>query len=194
MSSGSVTHWIDLFRAGDEDAATQLWSRYFSRLVGVARSKLGQMPGGVQDAEDVALSAFHALYRAASNQRLPEMTDRDGLWQSLLVITTGKVIDAKRRELSQKRGGGQVRSELQLADFIQGDEPDPKLAATLAEEFEGLLSLLQDRELQEIAILKMEGYTNDEISARLNCGERTIKRRLALIRRIWEESGVAPAD
>ncbi|MCA9187057.1 MAG: ECF-type sigma factor [Pirellulaceae bacterium] len=193
MSSGSVTNWIDLFKSGDEEAARQLWSRYFSPLVGVARSKLGQMTG-VNDAEDVALSAFHTLYRAAAAERLPEMTDREGLWQSLLVITTGKVIDAKRKELSQKRGGGQVRAELLLADFLRVDQPDPALAASLAEEFNRLLHLLGDRELLEIALLKMEGYTNCEIATRLNCGERTIKRRLALIRRIWEESGVAPVN
>lgn len=195
MSSGSVTHWIDLFRNGDDEAASRLWNRYFAPLVSVARRKLNGMPGNALDAEDIALSAFHALYRAASAERLPEMSDREGLWHSLLVITAGKVVDAKRRELALKRGGGQVvQPSIDLADFLHGDEPDPTIAAMMREQFEWLLDLLQERELKEIAVLKMEGLTNEEIAARLQCSDRTVKRRLTLIRRIWEDSGVSPSS
>lgn len=193
-ASDSITRWIDLFRQGDADAAEIIWNRYFSSLVGVARSKLGMIPGGTLDAEDIALSAFHTLYRAASANRLPQMQDRDGLWQSLMLITTGKVLDAKRREFSQKRGGNHVRTHMELLEIVQSEEQDPALAASLSEQFDSLLNLLVDRELKEIAILKLEGYTNQEMATRLDCGERTIKRRLAMIRRIWEESGLAPGD
>jgi RNA polymerase sigma factor (sigma-70 family) len=202
-SSGSVTNWIELFRVGDQEAATRLWQRYFLPLVAIARSKLGGMPNRAVDAEDVALSAFHTLYQAASRNRLPDMKNRDDLWQSLLVITSGKVTDAKRREFSLKRGGNRVRSDepglatgstpaTGLLDSIQSDEPDPEIAAIVAEEFELLLSRLEDRELQEIAILKLQGFTNTEIAAHLDCSERTVKRRLTVIRRIWEDAGMAP--
>jgi hypothetical protein len=36
-SSGSVTHWLGLLKAGDSAAAQPLWQRYFRRLVGLAR-------------------------------------------------------------------------------------------------------------------------------------------------------------
>jgi DNA-binding CsgD family transcriptional regulator len=32
----------------------------------------------------------------------------------------------------------------------------------------------------------MEGYTNEEIAARLDCGVRTVERKLKLIRVLWE--------
>ena len=195
VSSGSVTHWIDLFRAVDEEASRRLWSRYFEPLIGVARAKLSRLPGNALDAEDIALSAFHGLYRAASANRLPEMNDRDGLWQSLLLITAGKVTDARRREFSQKRGGSQtVRTAIHLVDFLQSNEPDPSMSAMLADQFEFLLNRLEECELQEIALLKLEGFTNVEIAHRLHCSERTVKRRLMIVRRIWEESGVAPSQ
>ncbi len=82
------------------------------------------LPDSVLDAEDIALSAFHALYRAASADRLPDMNDRDGLWQSLLLITTGKVVDARRRVYSQKRGGNQARASIELLEAIQSEVPD----------------------------------------------------------------------
>lgn len=195
VSDGSITRWIGLFRVGDAAAAEKIWNRYFASIVGVARAKLGMIPSGTLDAEDIALSAFHTLYRAAAANRLPEMLDRNVLWQSLILITAGKVIDAKRREFSQKRGGLLApNTPLHLTDLVQSDDQDPALAAMFAEQFESLLDLLEDRELQEIAILKLEGFTNTEIAERLDCGERTVKRRLAVIRRVWEENGVAPAN
>jgi hypothetical protein len=35
----------------------------------------------------------------------------------------------------------------------------------------------------------VEGYTVEEIAARLPCATRTIKRKLDLIRSIWEKEG-----
>ena len=192
-TTGSVTRWIDLFRLGDQEAASFLWNRYFAPLVGIARSKLGRLPSGALDAEDVALSAFHAFYRAAATDRFPEMQNRDSLWLSLLLVTSGKVLDAKRRELCQKRGGNTNSRPLHdLMELVECEQPDPTTAAILAEEVDCLFECLGDRELQEIALLKLEGCTNEEVSARLHCSERTVKRRLAIIRRIWEESSLAP--
>ncbi len=41
-------------------------------------------------------------------------------------------------------------------------------------------------ELRSIALWKLEGYSNEEIAGKLGCVERTIERRLQLIRQIWE--------
>jgi hypothetical protein len=40
-SAGSVTVWISELKAGNHDAAQALWDRYFRRLVGLERTKLG---------------------------------------------------------------------------------------------------------------------------------------------------------
>jgi DNA-directed RNA polymerase specialized sigma24 family protein len=55
----------------------------------------------------------------------------------------------------------------------------------MAEECRRLLELLDDAELRTIAVAKMEGYTNAEIAAQLNRSERTVERRLRLIRDRW---------
>jgi RNA polymerase sigma factor (sigma-70 family) len=191
LTEGSVTSWLGLFRAGDEQAAAELWNRYFSRLVQTARAKLGGTATPAADAEDVALSAFHTIYQAARQNRMPQMTDRDSFWKSLLVIATGKVIDARRRATSQKRSTpGQpadVPSTLAL-ETVVSREPDPHLALMVEETFLRMLHCLDDAELKEIVLLKMDGYTHAEIANRLDCSERTIKRRLTIIRRIWEQA------
>ncbi len=55
------------------------------------------------------------------------------------------------------------------------------------EEYQRLLACLQDRELETIAQRRLEGYTVEEISARLGYAARSIKRKLQLIRAIWEK-------
>jgi DNA-directed RNA polymerase specialized sigma24 family protein len=70
---------------------------------------------------------------------------------------------------------------------VIGSEPDPAFAALLAEECQRLLERLDSDELREMALLKLEGYTAEEIAERLDCSLRTVHRRLALIRRTWEE-------
>ena len=49
-----------------------------------------------------------------------------------------------------------------------------------------LLNKLEDETLKAIAVHKMEGYSNKEIAQKLGCVERTIERKLARIRQIWE--------
>ena len=60
-----------------------------------------------------------------------------------------------------------------------------------SDECQRLLRLLGDGELRAVALLRMEGYTVGEIAARLKCRPRSVRRKLQLIRSIWEGE-VAP--
>ena len=70
-----------------------------------------------------------------------------------------------------------------------GNEPTPEFAAQVAEECQRLLDRLGDAGLREVALMKMEGHTNEEIAAQLNCGLRSVERKLRLIRGVWEQEG-----
>jgi DNA-directed RNA polymerase specialized sigma24 family protein len=198
-SSGSVTLWLDQLKAGAREAAQPLWERYFHQLVERTRRKLAARPPRGADEEDVALSAFKSFYRAAEGGRFPQLNDRDDLWQLLIVLTDRKACDLLAFEGRQRRGGGRVLDEAALgpADAsggrplaaIASQEPTPAFAAQVAEEYRRLLGLLGDDDLRRIALRKMEGYTVEEIAAELGCVPRTVKRRLQLIRRIWQEEG-----
>jgi RNA polymerase sigma factor (sigma-70 family) len=200
-SAGSVTTWIEQLRSGNRAAAQQLWQRYFPRLVGLARRKLAGTPRRAADEEDVALSAFDSFCRGVEQGRFPQLGDRDDLWAMLVVITVRKAIDLKQHEGRQKRGGGQVGGESVLDELlgdedgeggigqVVGAEPTPELAAQVAEEFQRLLAKLGSDELRSIAVWKLEGYTNAEIAAQLDCAEVTVERRLNLIRSVWKEDG-----
>ena len=52
-----------------------------------------------------------------------------------------------------------------------------------------LLELL-DGDMRHIALLKLEGYTNEEIAAAMGCSLPTVERRLRLIRKAWNGRAV----
>jgi DNA-directed RNA polymerase specialized sigma24 family protein len=53
------------------------------------------------------------------------------------------------------------------------------------------LSRLPDDELRQIALGKLEGYTNEEIATQIEVAPATVERRLRLIRKHWA-SAVEP--
>jgi hypothetical protein len=57
----------------------------------------------------------------------------------------------------------------------------------MAEGYRRLLGMLGGGDLESVAVWKMEGYGVEEIAARLDCAPRSVKRKLRLIRGIWEE-------
>jgi RNA polymerase sigma factor (sigma-70 family) len=196
VSDESVTTWIAQLKAGNHAAAQRLWERYFARMVQLARHRLRGEARRAADEEDAALSAFVSLCDGASRGRFPQLQDRDNLWQLLVVLTARKALNLRKYERRQKRGGGAVRDEAALGDgdsqaeepgieeFL-GREPTPEIAAQAAEECRRLLDRLGDDDLRTVALWRMEGYTLEEIAAKLGCVPRTVQRKLQAIRDLW---------
>jgi hypothetical protein len=44
---------------------------------------------------------------------------------------------------------------------------------------------------EQVARCKMEGYTTEEIPQRLKCAPRWVKRKVQLIRKLWEKEGLS---
>jgi len=189
-SDDSVTIWIGMLKAGDQEGARRLWERYYAGLVELARKRLGGLPRGAVDEEDIALSAFHSFYQAVGRQRYPQLNNRDDLWQLLIMHTTRKAVDQRRYQQRQKRTAATPdasRPEVPpLLEEVIGTGPDPQFATLAAEAFGLLLDRLGDEQLQLIALRKLEGYANEEIAAQLACSMRSVERKLALIRATWK--------
>jgi DNA-directed RNA polymerase specialized sigma24 family protein len=197
-TKGSISQWIGALQDGGDvnEAAQRLWERYFDKLVNLARGKLRTAPRGPADEEDVALSAFESFCAAAAAHRFPQLGAREDLWRLLVTITVRKANAMRQRELRQKRGGGRVLGEAALAgpdqdargglDQVADPEPTPEFAALVADELGRLLGLLREETLRQVAVLRMEGYSNEQVAGRLGCSLRSIERKLDLIRRSWE--------
>lgn len=145
----------------------------------------------------MALSAFDSLWHGVEEGRFPRLEDRDDLWQVLMLITARKAINQIKHEARKKRGEGRVRAASTLAnDETEGvffadlisKEPDPAMIAQLIEDRQRLFDALTDEQVRQVAMWKMEGCTNAEIAEKQGCVERTIERRLRIIRQVWQKT------
>ena len=115
-----------------------------------------------------------------------------------MTITVRKALDQSERLRRKKRGGGRVRGESALGaggsdereaglEQVVGTgavrPSSPRWSPTSAA---ACSKSLGDETLRRIALLRMEGYSDPEIAARLGCGLRTVGRKLELIRKIWQ--------
>ena len=193
---GSVSRQIGQLKAGDPAAAMPLWTRYFRRLVQLARKGLRGRKGGAADEEDIALEVFTRFCQKAERGDLPNVRNRHDLWRLLVTLTVRAAIDQVRYEARQKRGGPVDRSQESPAtvpawggslEELADRQPTPEFMFQVAEECERLLVGLDDETLQSIAVWKTEGYTNEEIAARLGVVLRTVERKVHAIRQRWSE-------
>lgn len=187
----SITEWIGQLRAGDAAALTPLWKRYFERLLPLARHRLGEIRRHT-DEEDVVLSAFESFAERVQNDDFSQLVNRDDLWALLAVITARKAINARAREGRLKRGGGHVHGDSLGAESgifglheVLSRDPGPEEALEASEGFQSLLLRLGSDELRRVATEKLDGRTNAEIASDLGVSERTVERKVQLIRDLW---------
>ena len=188
-ASDSVTRWLAGVKLGDEAAAARIVERYSHELLALANQRLPRSRRRSFDADDVVQSAFASMFRRAKEGAFAELQDRDNLWRLLVTMVRRKTFNAVRGETAQRRGGGRVAGESgfdanSLVDPAQ-DQPTPELAAVMHESLAILLERLSDEELQQIALLKLEQYTDDEVAQRIGRSRATVERRLRLIRSVW---------
>ena len=194
----SVTDWLEGLKSGRSSGATQLWQRYVEQLARLARRKLGRTPRGAADEEDVVLSAFHAFLEGVRDGHFARLHDRDDLWQVLVMLTERKAINLRRREKAAKRDKAQDQDESAFPqpeglmvqdgdlDHVADREPTPAFAAEVAENLQQLLDRLNDDSQRQVALGKLEGYTNQELAERLGISLRSVERKLQIIRSKWD--------
>jgi len=150
----SVTAQLSKLKLGDENAAFVIWERFFERIRGLAKAKLGSMPKRHADEEDIALSAINALYDGARADRFRKLEDRDDLWQILCMITARKTASAWRKK--------KARPEIGESAF--GNPGDDDQQFNEAESFHFYLSG-SCRFLQLNSLSKKDGYMKKQFSS-----------------------------
>lgn len=203
-AGGSVTRLFPALRQGDPFADQMVWERYFDRLVQFARRQLAPVHRRAADEEDVALSAFQTLFRGVEEGRFPQLADREDLWKVLVTLARRKALKHVEREQTQKRGGGEVRGESAFgvsddselnggiagvaddAGGLRAPTPTPDEVAAVIDLREQLFARLGD-DLQEIAQLKLDGFTNIEIGQRIGRSEALVRLKLQRIRKLWKD-------
>lgn len=194
-SRDSIVAWISGLKAGNSSCAYRLYNDVYDKLVRMSKQRMAGMTPRWADEEDVALSVFQSFCERAAASQFPKLDNRDDLWKILVTLTCRKVRDYVRFDRRLKRGGGAVRGESVFGEAgdsnnpgmqaVGGNELAPGMALFIAEESQRLLDSLQDDTLAQIAVWKMEGFTDQDIATKLDCAVRTVERKVARIREKW---------
>ncbi len=189
-SLGSLSLLYIQLHQRDQAAAQKLWERFFPRLRGLATSILGSHKIA-EDADDAVQVAFFQFLQCVEGGRYDDKLRRDDMWRILARFTVMRARKILRKERAQKRGGGNTVRESELVNTDAEAVRLDLLVSTISTAdcdviFEELLHLLDD-ELQEIAMLRLAGYTNSEIKDFQGCSLRSVERRVHLIRSLWDE-------
>ena len=185
---GSITELFCQLRDGDSSSASELWKRYFPRLLSLARRVLAgkELPVGAEDAVQTAF--FHFVQRIERGQ-IDGDVHRDEIWKLLSMMTAQRARKQQRSEQTAKRGSGTTKRECDLAPFDAASPRLEELFGSLAPPesdliCEELINCLPN-DLREVAVLRLSGYTNREIKDILGYPLRSIERRVQLIRMLW---------
>lgn len=192
-----LTLWLDRLHHGDSDAVDAIWEQCFEKLSSYARRRLKSMPASDRDGEDVALSAIDTFVRRVGKKEFSAVIDSENLWRVLFDITAKRVAKEQRRQLTKKRGGGDVKIEADLLKsgssslgigidgnidirqqfFQQLDEDRNELLEKLA-------GLAGGEMLVKVVSLHLEGNTQQEIAELLGVSVSTIERNMRIAREI----------
>lgn len=191
--TGEVTQWLQNWTE-DHDAFGSLWKHFFPKLAGIADRDMKSLPSKARDGEDVALSAMKDLFFACVDGRY-DIKSRDELWRLLLKITYRKVLQERRRQTAQKRGGGIAHignekigeMEVDAISMLADKNQMPELVEDVYKECRELLNSLPGEMLRVTAEMKLEGSSNEEISDLLRCSTEETKKNLKTIRRLWRQ-------
>lgn len=200
-SDEEISDWIQRLAEGDSRSAEVIWEQYFDQLVQLARRRMSGMPLRVVDEEDVALSAMKSFVRGAQEGRFPKLRDRNGLWKLLVTITARKAIAQYRRHMAEKNGGGNVRGDSAFAfgrpeesfqgiGQVMGPEPTPEFEVMMSETCAAMIDSLDDDSLREVALKKLDGFTNKEIAEAMGRTVRMVEIKLNRVRSIWSREEV----
>jgi RNA polymerase sigma factor (sigma-70 family) len=189
--AGSISICLSQFKGGDSTAAQNLWERYYPRLIGLARKKLGATSRRAMDEDDVVQNAFDSFCRRARAGAFPNLNDRDSLWALLAMITARKAGNQRLHEHRAKRGGhrltNQSSSDGNAADGepfeVVSAEPSPAEATLFVTQLERFMNSLPDASDRLILLWKLEERTNPEIAKYLDCSLSTVEAKLRNIRK-----------
>jgi RNA polymerase sigma-70 factor (ECF subfamily) len=181
---GDLRAFLARIRAGDEEAARELLTRYEAQVRLVVRRQLPRILRSRFDSLDFLQSVWRSFFRRMRAGR-DEFEDPRHLVAFLARAAQNKVIDEYRRACSLKQD---VHMEEPL--WAEGARPrelvaetdSPSEVAEAREVYSRLRDLLpEDRRV--ILELKVQGLSSQEIGARLGLSERTVRRVLEDLRR-----------
>lgn len=176
---------------GNSDAATEIYNKYVSRLIALARKKISPKLNARFDAEDVVQSAYRSFFRKAKDDQIV-LTRSGDLWRVLATFTFYKTL----KRIEQETGQGntpdvEVRGSVWIDDLIQ-DEPTAEQVNLVIDQLQHYMERLSPRD-RLIVELRLQGESVADIAEELKqhteqLGENVANTQEAVIRRVIREA------
>lgn len=162
-----------MIRAGDQEAASQLYDRYARRVFGLVKSKLGARLAAATEPDDIVQSVFRSVFRGmqAGNYDAPEGAT---LWNLLAVIAVRKLANRANHFAAQCRN---VARNEPIENASLATTMDQASIAFLEICLRETLDELRDFD-REVLTLRVQNYSVDEISELTGRAKRSIERSL----------------
>jgi RNA polymerase sigma factor (sigma-70 family) len=159
------------YRAGDEQAATTLFHRYYHRLKAFAHGQLGWQTKGLEDSSDLAQSVFQSVFLGCRRHQIVVGPDAS-LWPLLATITLNKAKNRRKYHRRQKRDR---RREVPIDkdDPLQRG-PSPDDAMLLEEAITDLVNTFDSERRRRIITLLLQGQSIAEVATHVGTSERTV--------------------
>ncbi|QEG21084.1 ECF-type sigma factor [Mariniblastus fucicola] len=172
--AGSITGWLDSVRQGNDEAAKNIWDRWFDRLCARVSPHSGHLR--IHDNEDIASDAFADFFRALREGKFSALRNRSEIWKLLATIAVRKSAASYRFEQAQRRGGGQkVYSFEEMKQHSSGmTAPRKPVTSNTIEELIQTIRI-KNPILAQVARMKIECLDNQEIANELNCSVRRVQ-------------------
>ena len=177
----SDTSLLVRFQAGEDDAATALYTRYAERLMALANRNAGDDLSARVDAEDIVQSVFRTFFRRVSDGHymIPEGEE---LWKLLLVIALNKVRMIAEHHRAAKRDISHTRS-IGQQEFVRPADATDVLRMTI----DDVLQTLPEPH-QQVVRARIDGYEIAEIAQRVSLSRRSVERILQSFRKRLRKS------
>jgi eukaryotic-like serine/threonine-protein kinase len=182
MSELTSQELLHLYQQGTNQAASEIFDRYVTQLIALARQRIGPKLRVRVDPEDVVQSAYRSFFVHARDNDY--VLERAGdLWRLLASITIHKLYrqveqhTADRRDMTREVGQSNSVAHVEAA----APDPTPDEAAAINEQLQLFIEQLPPLS-RLILTARLQGKTIDEIGGEVHKSQRTVRRLLEQVR------------
>jgi RNA polymerase sigma factor (sigma-70 family) len=187
---------LELFQAGQSDAAAAIFDRYVVRLIALARARIGAKLQRRVDAEDVVQSAFRSFFVHAKADGYQLSLSGD-LWRLLASITLHKLYgQIEKHSAARRTVRREAPANLSAANAVT-PEPSPAEVVAALEQLHLAIRGLTPHE-QAVLSRRLQGQSLSEVAAAIGKSQRTVRRLVAEAKRkielrlLSQEKAAAP--
>jgi DNA-directed RNA polymerase specialized sigma24 family protein len=189
---GSITQWLQQLQSGDKKSATEIWKRFYPKIVRLASRALRPSPDRSQGGEDIAQSAVWNVFEGIIAGNYPYLENRNELWNLLFIATMNRV-RTHFRELKNQKNPALAFEPLDDDDDCIRDLSSPQAEIQMADLLEFLMKLLDQEDptgnLRSVACLHLEEHSANEIARILRRRKTVVLQQIRMVRILWGESG-----